>query len=55
MSTEKRMSYDDLPYFRDQILERIDSLKCFLSNTPADGKPDDCLHRISNRRATEAG
>ncbi|WP_249519500.1 DNA replication terminus site-binding protein [Escherichia coli] len=28
------MSYDDLPYFRDQILERIDSLKCFLSNTP---------------------
>ncbi|EBZ9321814.1 DNA replication protein, partial [Salmonella enterica subsp. enterica serovar Kentucky] len=34
MSLEKRMSYDDLPYFRDQILERIDSLKCFLSNTP---------------------
>ena len=29
MSPEKRMSYDDLPYFRDQILERIDSLKCF--------------------------
>lgn len=28
------MSYDDLPYFRDQILERIDSLKCFLSNNP---------------------
>lgn len=46
MSLEKRMSYDDLPYFRDQILERIDSLKCFLSNTPDDGKPDDCLHRI---------
>lgn len=47
MSLEKRMSYDDLPYFRDQILERIDSLKCFLSNTPPDdGKPDDCLHRI---------
>ncbi len=49
------MSYDDLPYFRDQILERIDSLKCFLSTPPADGKPDDCLHRISNRKTTEAG
>ncbi len=34
MSLEKRMSYDDLPYFRDQILERVDWLSVFFRTPP---------------------